>query len=161
MREPYRRFGLVDVLTAGAARAHRVGADVGFLDIDLDAVVDYRKNRDAGKRRVSPRVGIERRYPHQPVHADFGLEPAIGVVAADLDGGGFDAGFFALRLFQIFDLEPVVFGPARVHAQQHRGPVLALGAAGAGMDLEIGIEAVGFARQQSFQLAAGARARYL
>ena len=101
------------------------------------------------------RVGIERRYPHQPVHAGLGLQPAIGVVAADLDGGGFDAGLFALRLFQIFDLEAVLFGPARVHAQQHRGPVLALGAAGAGMNLEIGIEAVGLARQQRFELAAG------
>ena len=88
------------------------------------------------------------------MHAGLGLEPAIGVVAADLDGGGFDAGFLALRLFQIFDLEAVLFGPARVHAQQHRGPVLAFGAAGAGMDLEIGIEAVGLAAEQRFELAA-------
>ena len=57
-------------------------------------------------------------------------------------------------LFQIFDLEAVLLGPARVHAQQHRGPVLALGAAGAGMDFEIGVEAVGLAGQQRFELAA-------
>ena len=57
------------------------------------------------------------------------------------------------RLLQIFDLEAVLLGPARVHAQQHRGPVLALGAAGAGVNLQIGIEAVGLARQQRFQLA--------
>jgi hypothetical protein len=88
------------------------------------------------------------------MHAAFGLQPAIGVVAGDLDGGGFDAGFFALGLFEIFDLEAVLFGPARVHAQQHRGPVLALGAAGAGMYFEIGIEAVGFAAEQGFELAA-------
>ncbi len=103
---------------------------------------------------MPPRVGIERRYPHQPVHAGFGLQPAIGVVAADLDGGGFDAGLFALRLFQIFDLEAVLLGPARIHAQQHRGPVLALGAAGAGVNLEIGVEAVGLAAQQRLELAA-------
>ncbi len=60
-----------------------------------------------------------------------------------------------MRLFQIFDLEAVLLGPARIHAQQHLGPVLALGAAGAGVHLEIGIEAVGLARQQRFQLAAG------
>ena len=58
------------------------------------------------------------------------------------------------RLFEIFDLEAVLLGPARIHAQQHRGPVLALGAAGAGMHFEIGIEAVGLARQQRFELAA-------
>ena len=101
------------------------------------------------------RVGIVRRYPHQPVHAALGLQPAIGVVARNLDGGGLDAGLFALRLFEIFDLEAMFFGPARVHAEQHLGPVLAFGSAGAGVDLEIGIEAVGFARQQRFQLAAG------
>jgi len=75
-------------------------------------------------------------------------------VTADLDSGGLDAGLFTLRLFQIFDLEAVLFGPARVHAQQHRGPVLALGTAGAGVNLEIGIEAIGLASQQRFQFAA-------
>ena len=38
--------------------------------------------------------------------------------------------------------------------KQHRRPVLAFGAAGAGMHFEIGIEPVGLARQQRFQLAA-------
>ncbi|OIQ65037.1 hypothetical protein GALL_534080 [mine drainage metagenome] len=98
-------------------------------------------------------VGIERRYPHQPVHARLGFQPAIGVVAADLDGGGLDARLFTLRLFQVLDLEAVLFGPARIHAQQHRGPILALGSPRAGVNLEIGIEAVGFPRQQGLQLA--------
>ena len=75
-------------------------------------------------------------------------------MARDLDGGRLDAGLFALRLLEILDLEAVLFGPARVHAQQHLGPVLAFGAAGAGVNLEIGIEAVGFARQQRFEFAA-------
>ena len=87
------------------------------------------------------------------MHAGFRLQPAIGVVAGDLDGGGFDAGLFALGFLEIFDLEAVLLGPARVHAQQHLRPVLALGAAGAGMDFEIGIELVGLARQQRLQLA--------
>ena len=56
-------------------------------------------------------------------------------------------------LFEILDLVAVLLGPARVHAQQHVGPVLALGAAGAGMDFEIGVDCVGLARQQRFQLA--------
>ena len=89
------------------------------------------------------------------MHAGFGLQPAIGVVAGDLDGGGLDAGFFALRLLEILDLEAVLLGPARVHAQQHLRPVLALGAAGAGMHFEIGIELVGLAREQRLEFAAG------
>ena len=51
------------------------------------------------------------------------------------------------------DLEAVSLGPARVHAQQHLRPVLALGAAGAGMHFEIGIETIGLARQQRLELA--------
>jgi hypothetical protein len=112
------------------------------------------KNGDARKRGVPARVGIERRDPHQPMHAGFGLEPAIGILAADLDGGRLDAGFFALGLFQVFDLETVLLGPAGVHAQQHRSPVLTLGTAGPGMDFEIGVEPIGLARKQGFQLAA-------
>ena len=54
----------------------------------------------------------------------------------------------------IVDLEAVLLGPARVHAQQHVGPVLALGAAGAGMDFEIAVVAVGLAGEQRLELAA-------
>ncbi len=59
-----------------------------------------------------------------------------------------------MGLFQIFDLEAVFFRPARVHAQQHRGPVLALGTTGAGMNLEVGIEPVCLAAKQRFEFAA-------
>jgi hypothetical protein len=47
----------------------------------------------------------------------------------------------------------VLLGPARVHAKQDAGPILALGAAGAGMDFEIGLVGVGFTRQQRFEFA--------
>lgn len=36
MRQPHRGLGLVDVLTAGATRAHGIDANVGLGDIDLD-----------------------------------------------------------------------------------------------------------------------------
>jgi hypothetical protein len=51
-----------------------------------------------------------------------------------------------------FDLELPPLSPARIHAQQHAGPVLALGATSAGVDFEIGVIAVGFSRQQRFYL---------
>src|SRR6516162_1823165 len=87
------------------------------------------------------------------MHAVLGLEPTEGIAALDLDGCRFDAGRLAFGLFEPVDLVAVLLGPARIHAKQHAGPVLALGAARAGMDLEIGIVAVGFARQQRLQLA--------
>ena len=130
-------FGLVDVLAAGAAGAHGVDAHVGLFHVDVDAVVDHRIDGDAGERSMPAGIGVEWRDAHQAMHAVLGLEPAIGVVALDLDGGRFDAGFFALRLLDVVDLETVLLGPAHIHAQQHVGPVLALGAAGAGMDLEV------------------------
>src|ERR1700739_3372874 len=101
---------------------------------------------------MAPRIGIERRDAHEAMNARLRLQPAIGIMAGYLDGRGFDTGLFALRLLEILDLEAVLFGPARVHAKQHFSPVLALGAAGAGMHFEIGIELVGLAREKRLQL---------
>ena len=44
--------------------------------------------------------------------------------------------------------------PARVHPLQHAGPILAFGAAGAGIDLDIGVVGVGLAGQQRRDLVA-------
>ena len=145
--------GLVDVLAARAGGAHRVGAHVALLDVDDDAVVDHRIDARIGERGVTPRVGIERRDAHQAMHAVLALEPAVGVAALDLHRGRLDAGALARRLFEIIDLVAVLLGPARVHAQQHLGPILALGAARAGLHFEESVVGVGLARQQRLKLA--------
>ncbi len=49
----------------------------------------------------------------------------------------------------------MLLGPAGVHAQQHAGPVVGLGSAGAGIDLNIGVVAISLARQQGLQLGPG------
>src|SRR3546814_18750736 len=64
----------------------------------------------------------------------------------------FDARLFARLIFDKFDLHPALFGPAHIHALEHLGPVLAFGAAGAGVDLDIAIIAVGLARAQRLDL---------
>src|SRR5258708_10214700 len=87
------------------------------------------------------------------MHTVLGLQPAIGVVTLDLDGRRLDAGALALGLLQKIHLVAVLLGPAGVHAKQNAGPILALGAAGAGVDFEIGLVGVGFARQQRFEFA--------
>ena len=126
-----------------------------LVDLDVDRVVDHRIDPGGREAGVPPRVRIERRDAHQPVHARFGLEPAIGVRAADLEGGGLDAGLFAGALLLELDLVAVRLRPAHVEPQQHLRPVLALGAAGAGVDFEIGVVGVGLAGQQRFQPALG------
>jgi len=47
----------------------------------------------------------------------------------------------------------VGFRPAGIHPQQHLGPILRLGAPRPGMDFEITVIGVGFARQQALELA--------
>ena len=151
--DAHRRVGGVDVLAAGAGRPVGVDAHIGLADLDLDRIVDDRIDPDAGEGGVAARIAVIGRDAHQAVDARLGLQPAIGIVALDQDGGGLDAGLFAVMDFQHLDLEAAALGPARVHAQQHRRPVLALGAAGAGMDFEIGVVGVGLARQHRLDLA--------
>ena len=81
MRDAHRRIRRIDVLPAFAARAVSVGANVFRLDDDLNAVVDFRRNKNARKRSM-PALGlIEWRNPHQAVHADLAAQQAKGILA--------------------------------------------------------------------------------
>src|SRR5690606_39322833 len=72
--------------------------------------------------------------PYTPLfRSRLRLQPPIGVLPLDENRGRLDARFLTVVNLQHLDLEAPAFRPARVHAQQHRGPVLALGAAGAGV----------------------------
>src|SRR5262245_28688881 len=52
----------------------------------------------------------------------------------DREGGRAESGLGAGRHFVELDGEPAAFGPTQVHAEQHVGPVLRVGAAGARVD---------------------------
>src|SRR5205807_1302234 len=140
-----RAVGLVDVLPAGSGGAIGVDAQILVLDLDFDLLVDDRIDPDRGKARMPPRVRVEGRDAHEAVDAAFSLQPAIGIDPADLDRRRFDAGAFTGALFEPFDLVIMVLGPAHIHAQQHLGPVLRLGAAGPRMHFELAIIAGGLA----------------
>src|SRR5205807_3072644 len=47
-----RRFGLVDVLAAGALRAHGLDPEIGLLDVDVD-ILDLGQYRNRRRRRVN------------------------------------------------------------------------------------------------------------
>ena len=140
------------MLATGAGRPVGVDADIGFVDVDVDRIVDHRIDPDRGEGRVPPRLAVIGRDPHKPVDAGFGLHPAIGVVALDEQRGGLDTRLFAGMLFQDLNLELGALGPAHVHALQHRRPVLALGAAGARMNLDIGVVGIGLAGEERLDL---------
>ena len=148
------RIGPVDVLAAGTRGAVGVHLEIALVDVDLDAIVDHRKDPDAGEAGMAPGLAVEGRDAHQAMDARLGLEPAIGIETGDLDGDRLDAGLLARGLLDPLDLVAVRLGPAQIHAQQHLGPVLRLGAAGAGIDLEEGVVGVGLAREHALQLQA-------
>ena len=150
--DPHRRVGGVHVLATGTGGAVGVGAQIGRIDVDLDVVVDFRRGEHRGERGVATVAGVERTLAHQTVHADFGAQPAEGVLALDMHGGALDAGDFASGQFHDGGFETVLVGPAQVHAQQHVGPVLGLGAAGTGLDVEVGVVGVHLAAEHAAEL---------
>ena len=84
-------------------------------------------------------AGIEGRNSHQPVDAALRLEIAKGVPAGGGKGNAFDARLVAGLKIDDTGLEPFCLHPSQVHAEEHLGPVLGLGAAGAGIDGNDGI----------------------
>jgi len=96
-------------------------------------------------------VRVERRLAHQPVHAGLGLEPAVGEVTLDPQRGRLDPGHFAAAGFHQLGLPAARLAPAQVHAQQHLGPILGLGAAGTGLDVDEGIGSVHLAGEHALE----------
>ena len=149
VRDADGRVGHVDVLAAGAARSERVDAQVLVLDLDVDVVGELGPDVERRERRVAPRGLIERRDAHQPMHAGLGEEQAVRVVAGDGERRALDAGLVAGLQVDDLALEAAALGPAQVHAQQHLGPVLRLGAARARMDRDDRVLAIELARRAS------------
>ena len=67
---------------------------------------------------------------------------------------GLDARLLAGMEVDQLDLQPAPLRPALVHALEHRRPILALGAARAGVDLDIAVVGIRLARQQRGHLVA-------
>ncbi len=137
--DAHGRVGPVDVLSASATGTIGINAQIGRVDVDLDRVIHFRINKYRGKRGVATIARVERRFAYQAVHAGFGAQPAVGVFAAELDRGAFDAGHLAFGDFDQFGGKAGVLTPAQIHAQQDIGPVLRLGAAGTGLDIDKGV----------------------
>jgi len=85
------------------------------------------------------------------VHAALALQKPIGVVAADLKGDRLDAGLVAIQKIQFLDGQAHALGKAGVHAVEHLGPVLGLGAARAGVQRQDAVVLVVLAGEQRGQ----------
>ena len=76
---------------------------------------------------------------------------AVGILAGDHHGGGFQAGFIAVLVVQGLTLEVVPVTPVLIHPKEHGRPILGFGAAGAGMDGEHTVVGVVFTGEQGGQ----------
>ena len=135
------------MLSAFAAGPIRIGPNIVGLDVDLDRVVDLRRNKHRRKRRVPPLRLVERRNPHQPMDAGLAAQQPESIIAGDGEGRRLDAGFFAVLIVVHLGLKALLFGPAQIHAQQHLGPVLRFRPASARMNRHDSVQRIGFARQ--------------
>ena len=127
-------FHLIDVLAASAAGAEGIPRHEGRFDLHLDGVVDQRGDEYGGERGHALSLGVVGRHAHQAVHSVLALEVAVGEVALDVDGAALYAGFVAFEEVGDGGFVAVFLAVAQIHAHEHGGPVLALGASGAGVD---------------------------
>ena len=97
-------------------------------------VGEERRDDDLGEARLAAVGLVERAEADEPVHAALGLEDPVRVLALDREGRRLQPGLLPRRGLDQLGLEPAVGGPALVHAQEHLGPVLGVGAALPGMD---------------------------
>ena len=79
------------------------------------------------------------------MYAVFALEVTKGVLGVKFQGNGLDPGHVAFLIVELADLGTEVFAPHQVHAHEHRCPVVALGAARSGRDLQYGAHGILFA----------------
>ena len=100
---------------------------------------------------MSSLVGVERRYPHQTVHASLGFEIAIGKVSGNTERNAFNAGLFSGLMVDYFRRVAMSFRPAKIHSHEHLGPILAFGASGAGMNGNNRIVAIDFTGKQELK----------
>ena len=142
------------MLPAGAAGAVGVDAQVVLVDLDVDVVADQRRGVDGDEAGVAAVGGVEGAHAHEPVHAPLGLDEPVDVLALHGERGALEPRLVAVLQVVDLDLEAAALEPAQVHAQQHLGPVLRLGAAGAGVDGEDRAALVVLAAEEAQLLAA-------
>ncbi len=148
MGEADRRFGLVDVLAAGALRPHRVDLQIRLVDVDVD-LLGLGQHRDRGGGGVDPALRLGVGHALDAMHAALELE--TGEHAATFDRGDnlLEAAHGAFSGRKHLQLPPVQVGIALVHAKKVAGEEGRFVAARAGAHLEDGALLVGrILRQQ-------------
>ena len=148
MRDAHGGVGLVHVLPPRAAGPEGVDTDILVLDLDVGDLSHLRQDEEAGEARVAPLGRVEGRNPHETMDAALRLEVAVGVFPVHFEGDILQSGLITRLIVQNVRLEPVRLDPSHVHAKEHLRPILALRAAGAGVDGHDGVVEVMLPVQQ-------------
>ena len=143
---------LVDVLAACTGGTVHLHLNVLGADIHLNGVIQLGHHFQRSKAGLAAGVGVKGRHAHQTVHTVLALEQAVGVGTLHHHGGALHAGFITVLIIQNLHGHAVVGSPLVVHAVQHFGPILCLGAAGTGMEGQDGVAVVVLTVQHGHQL---------
>ena len=114
MRDADRGVGLVHVLPARTARAVRVDAELGLVDLDRGVVGQERCDDDLRERGMPAVRRVERRLAHEAMHAALRLQRAVRVLALDRHRGRLEARLLARARLDRLGLEAAVGGPAKI-----------------------------------------------
>ena len=115
-------------------------------------LLDHGRDLDAREGRLAAVGRVERREPHEPVHALLGRVQAVGVLARGAEGRGLDPGLLPRAGLEQLDLEAAPLGPAHHHPQHHLRPVLGVRAACARVDRHERVTRVVVAGEQALLL---------
>ena len=124
------------MLAAGTGGAVDLHFDVLRADLHLYVIGKLRHDLHSGKTGLAAGVGVKGRDADQTVDAVFALQQAVGILALDGNNGRFDTGLVTFLVVQRFPSVAVTLRPAGIHPIEHLAPVLGLGAAGTGVELE-------------------------
>src|SRR5712691_2237648 len=118
VRDSHGGVRRIDALPSRARRAKDVDPQIVLADADFD-VVDLGSDGYRCEARLASARGVERRDPHEPVHAGLSAQIAVGVDTGDLDRDGLDSGFFTGQQVDDFGIEAGALTPSQVHSHEH------------------------------------------
>ena len=154
MSHPDRGIGRIDVLPAGARSAVNIHPNIRRVEVDINVVIHFRRDKHCRKRRVPSVTRVKRGLTNQAMNAGFRAAPAISVITGDMNCGALNS-----RDIAGGDLDEVIFpaaafSPTQVHTQQHLSPILGFGTARTRLDIDKTGAGVHFSSKHSLEFQA-------
>ncbi len=135
MGDADRGFGLVDVLAAGALRAHGLDPQIVALDLDVD-LLDLRQHGYRRRRGVNAPLRLGVGHALHPVHAGFEFQFGERAAALHFGDDFLKTPHGAFAGGDHLDLPALQTREALIHPEQVAGKKGCLIAAGTGADFQ-------------------------